>query len=284
MEERGKSVIAARTGWIWAYKKPCVRKQTWDIQTQGHISGVCWMKYMRWDGLWPQTLSSLSFFLCIFSSVLSSRANSPAKPHGLGNDSGGPAWWCLWLHGPWAHPQASKDSRPYRRGCCCPPLHLLQLQIQISPKIMWILTFPPQEPHASLTLLPGAYEQEISRVLVGKWNIFSMETIDFLISPPTKLRHQYVVCWCVYFCFSAGNLEVCLAWHTLFPAENLISCQSKVGEMWKNPITSCKLYVTALPGTKKKKKKILCCLPTAWGELSLLAMQYRSVKHVVISV
>lgn len=81
-----------------------------------------------------------------------------------------------------------------------------------------------------------------------------MEAIDFLISPPTKLRYQCVVCWCVYFCFSAGNLEVCLAWHTLFPAENLISCQSKVGEMWKNPITSCKLYVTALPGTKKKKK------------------------------
>lgn len=76
-----------------------------------------------------------------------------------------------------------------------------------------------------------------------------------------------------------------MAQSTLFPAENSIPCQSKEGEMWKKPATSHKLYVTALPGTKKKiKKKIPCCFLTAWGELSLLAMQHRSVKRVVISI
>lgn len=58
--------------------------------------------------------------------------------------------------------------------------------------------------------------------------------------------------------------------------------------MWKNPATSHKLYVTALPGTKKKLKKSHAASlqpgERAGGELPLLAMQHRSVKHVVISI
>lgn len=106
---------------------------------------------------------------------------------------------------------------------------------------------------------------------------------------PINQSCQVFVCWCAAFCFPSENLGGCLAWLMLFPAENSVSSQSKVGEMWgkkkkKKRVTSCRLYVTALPGTKKKKKIIPCCLPTAWGELSLLAVQHRSVKHAVISI
>lgn len=106
----------------------------------------------------------------------------------------------------------------------------------------------------------------------------------FNTSPPIKASCQVFVCWCADFCFPGGNLGVCLAWHMLFPAENSVSCQSKVGETWeKKHVTSCRLYVTALPGTKEKKNNPM--LPSySLGRASLLAVKHRSVKHVVISI
>lgn len=75
---------------------------------------------------------------------------------------------------------------------------------------------------------------------------------------------------------------MCLAWHMLFPAENAVSCQSG-GDVGKKSVSQAVGFMSQLCLALREKKIIPSCLPTAWGELALLAARPRSMKLVVIS-
>lgn len=90
------------------------------------------------------------------------------------------------------------------------------------------------------------------------------------ILPPIKGSCQASLCWCADFCFS--EIWGCV-WHATCSSQlkTPLLCQSEVGEMWKKkkttqPVTSCRLYVTALPGTEGKKIPMLssCSLERAF--------------------